>query len=713
MNKFIALLLILPCIFLSKAYAQDTEPFGGDLIRCMTQIRQDRLMTADPGMLSMEEYEAWLQTRIVEYERNPANATRSVITIPVVVHIIHNGEAIGTESNLSAERVASQIEVLNEDFRRMQGTPGFNAHEDGADIEIEFCLADKDPNGVGMMEAGIDRIDRSSMSFDDPPFTQGYVEQVIKAPTIWDPYKYMNIWVCELQTNVLGFATYPDPSGLPGFNNFGVDDTNDGVVINNRSFGRTTELSPPYNEGRSTTHEVGHWLGLRHIWGDGPCGSDDYCDDTPAADAAHYGCPNAPESCGELSMFQNYMDYTDDRCMNIFTKDQKTRMRVIMDNSKRRKELLQSDACTPVTDPPTSLFEVDVIEGCPGLVVHYQDDSENRPETWEWHFPGGTPATSNARHPVVTYPVIGQYDATLITHNPYGSDTLLKEGVVTVRKSIVPSTFFAEDFEDGVGDWTVENPDGQAGWEINNQIAGSRNGLRAMYMPMYGYGAVGERDRLISPILNFRGKYQVRLRFQHAYRQFSNDRRDSLIVSLSTDGGQTYPHRLFAAAENGLGTLATNAELATEFVPTRNDDWCYAGNVGLECLDIDLSDFDDFTNVRIMFETYNGDGNNLFIDEVMIEGACQKESEPGVVDFRLFPNPNDGLFTLETELDTDSEVSLRIVDLLGRRVYQTTYTAALGPYLKDIDLRGLGSSTYIIELKTSNGIGVKKVVVRP
>ena len=712
MNKFFALFILLSCVWSAKVNAQETAPFGSEIIRCMTQIRQDRLTATHPDMLSMEAYEAWLQPQIEAYKRNASNAPRAIITLPVIVHIIHNGEAIGTGANISAERVTSQIEVLNEDFRRMQGTPGFNAHPDGADIEIEFCLVDKDPDGLAMAEAGINRVDRASKGFTEPPYSQSYADDRIKSTTIWDPYRYMNVWVCELETNVLGFATYPDPSGLQGFNNFNVDDTNDGVVINNRSFGRTSELPSPYNQGRSTTHEVGHWLGLRHIWGDGPCGSDDYCDDTPAASQANYGCPTSPTSCGVPSMYENYMDYTDDRCMNIFTACQKMRMRVIMDSSRRRKELLLSDACTPVTDPPVSAFDTDVVEGCPGLVVHYQDDSDNRPDAWEWHFPGGTPETSDARHPVVTYPIIGQYDATLITHNPYGSDTLTKTAVISIKTSTIPSIFFSEGFEDGLNEWTVDNPDGQAGWQLNSQIAGTPNGLNAMFMPLYDYNAIGQRDALISPILNFRGKYQIKLRFHHAYRQYDNTRNDSLIVSLSSDGGQTYPHRLFSAAENGLGTLATSATLTNEFVPTRNDDWCHTGNVGLDCMEFDLSEFDDFTNVRLKFETYNGNGNNVFIDEITIEGACKRETEPGVIDFRLYPNPNNGLFTLETDFEMDSTVELRIVDLLGRRVYQGTYLAGLGPYRQEVDLQGLGSATYIVEVKVPGATGVKKMVVR-
>ena len=128
---------------------------------------------------------------------------------------------------------------------------------------------------------------------------------------IWDPNKYLNIYVCDL-SNALGFASFP-----------GTSQSRDAVVINYNNFG-TINILAPYNKGRTATHEVGHWLNLLHIWGDGNCGNDQV-DDTPIQNSANYGCPSHPSpSCSnEGDMFQNFMDYTDDGCMNLFTNGQK------------------------------------------------------------------------------------------------------------------------------------------------------------------------------------------------------------------------------------------------------------------------------------------------------------------------------------------------------------------------------------------------------
>jgi hypothetical protein len=145
--------------------------------------------------------------------------------------------------------------------------------------------------------------------------------------------------------NLLGYAQFPDGSGLAGLeDSYGTAQT-DGIVIGYKYFGSSDKgdfpvLLAPFDLGRTTTHEVGHWLGLRHIWGDGDCSVDDFCGDTPNASEPSYGCPVNKTSCGSLDMVENYMDYTDDICMNSFTPDQAERMHTVLKTSPRRAELV-------------------------------------------------------------------------------------------------------------------------------------------------------------------------------------------------------------------------------------------------------------------------------------------------------------------------------------------------------------------------------------
>ena len=255
-----------------------------------------------------------------------------IISIPVVVHLLYNT----AEQNISDAQIRSQIEVLNRDFRRMN-TDAVNTplafRSVAADTRIMFCLAQVDPNGH--ITKGIVRkfTGKNFFQADD-----GMKYAAVGGDNAWDSKKYLNIWVCSLFGRSLGYATIP---GGPA--------EKDGLVINYDVFGKTGSLKPPYDKGRTTTHEVGHWLGLKHIWGDSNCGTDDI-EDTPSQLSYNFHCPAFPHisSCSPDSngdMFMNYMDFTDDVCMNMFTTGQKIKMRSVFALNGARNSFLNSFAC--------------------------------------------------------------------------------------------------------------------------------------------------------------------------------------------------------------------------------------------------------------------------------------------------------------------------------------------------------------------------------
>lgn len=357
------LLLILTCwVFGQKknTNTQDKIVFGrtytleelrktDGFVRCASSEYEAMLQKQNPSRMTEKEFEDWIGPLIANAQFNKSQ-NGGIITIPVVVHVIHSGETLGTAPNITDAQVQSQITVMNNDYRKLSGTPGFNTNPAGADTMIQFALAKVDPNGNPTN--GIDRINLCQASW-----STAAIDSYVKPTTIWDPTKYMNMWSVNFSdSDLLGYAQFPSASTLPGLASDGGYADTDGVVANYSTFGSiayndgTFMLNAPYNRGRTMTHEVGHFLGLRHIWGDSNCGND-YCADTPIHKTSNGGCPSHPRSntCGTADeMFENYMDYTNDSCMNIFTINQKDRMTTVMNNSPRRMELKTSTADLPI-----------------------------------------------------------------------------------------------------------------------------------------------------------------------------------------------------------------------------------------------------------------------------------------------------------------------------------------------------------------------------
>jgi len=315
------------------------------LVKCASYEHNKKLR--QEGKLSSDEDFEKMISRAIAKDKLAANNGKmaTIYTIPVVVHVYHKGEAIGTGTNISDAIINSQITVLNQDFRRMTGTPGHNTNAVGADTEIQFCLAKKDPNGN--VTTGITRTQGISGSYTDTAFN------IVKPNTQWDPTKYLNIWVADLGAQLLGYAQFPHANGVISGMSGGYAGGNantDGVVMGPNFFGSsditTVNGSAPYDKGRTTTHEVGHWLGLKHITGDSNCG-DDNCADTPTqgAQTGQGTACNPTTSCSSTDMIENYMDYSNDTCMNIFTADQTARMRAILNpanNIVNRGTLVQA-----------------------------------------------------------------------------------------------------------------------------------------------------------------------------------------------------------------------------------------------------------------------------------------------------------------------------------------------------------------------------------
>jgi hypothetical protein len=288
---------------------------------CGTMIVHERLLRTDPSYMAARSDS---ENRAFTYSRRPDLIGRTGVTvIPVVVHVVYNGAA----QNISDAQVQSQIDVLNHDFRKtnadVSSTPAV-FQPLTADARVEFELATTDPSGNPTN--GITRTSTTAAGFTDD-------NKVKHASTggadAWPRDNYLNLWVCRLTGGLLGYAQFPG----------GPADT-DGVVILDTAFGNTGTAAAPFNLGRTATHEIGHWLNLRHIWGDdgNGCSGDDFVADTPNCAGANTGVPAFPHiTCSNGpngDLFMNYMDYTDDAGMFMFTGGQVTRMQASLDGDR-------------------------------------------------------------------------------------------------------------------------------------------------------------------------------------------------------------------------------------------------------------------------------------------------------------------------------------------------------------------------------------------
>ncbi|MCW5907557.1 MAG: T9SS type A sorting domain-containing protein [Chitinophagales bacterium] len=306
--------------------------------RCSTMEYLEEQLKADPTLAArMQEIEQHTQHFIQQNE----DASRAVVTIPVVVHVVYNTAA----QNISDAQINAQIAQLNADFARLNSDAGNTPSAFAglaANTNIQFCLAQRDPSGNPT--TGIVRKQTTVTSFSSNDAVKKSSQGGSDA---WPASSYLNLWSCNLGGGLLGYAQFPGGAA-----------STDGVVVLYSSVGSLAQpgTASPYHYGRTATHEVGHWLNLRHIWGDDntACTGSDQVNDTPNQAGYTSGCPLFPktDACSPSSpgvMFMNYMDYSYDGCMNMFTQGQSSRMNALFSTGGARVSLLSSNGCNAAT----------------------------------------------------------------------------------------------------------------------------------------------------------------------------------------------------------------------------------------------------------------------------------------------------------------------------------------------------------------------------
>ncbi|MET4075781.1 M43 family zinc metalloprotease [Hymenobacter sp. UYCo722] len=321
----------------SPALAQDARFEFGTGSESITTRRACGAMEVLAAQLAADPAQAQRMAAIEAHAQrvlsNPALARTAAgtVIIPVVVHVLYNTAA----QNISDAQVQSQIDVLNEDFRKLNADASKTPTQFAglaADANVQFVLAKRDPSGAATTGVIHKQTKTASWSTND-----AVKNSKRGGDNAWDASKYLNLWACNLGQGLLGYAQFPGGAA-----------STDGVVILYSAFGSRAKYAAgtyttTYDLGRTATHEVGHWLNLRHIWGDASCGNDQVAD-TPTQQTSNYGCPVFPHvtcsNSGDMSM--NYMDYTDDQCMYMFSTGQSARMNALFATGGARTGLLTS-----------------------------------------------------------------------------------------------------------------------------------------------------------------------------------------------------------------------------------------------------------------------------------------------------------------------------------------------------------------------------------
>ena len=673
---------------------------------CGTVEYQQQLQEQNPGYENTEQFEEWLKQRIDDKNR-PQNlrlfsVKEPLLQIPVVVHVVHNGEPYGEGSNIPDEQILSQIEALNEDFRR-QNTDADQTliifQPVAADTEIEFVLARQDPDG--QPTTGIIRLQGSQTSWSFNTDTE------LKSLSYWPAEDYMNIWVTVLGGGLLGYAQLPI-SNLPGLEDGSTNALTDGVVIGHQYFGSSAkfpeaELEAPWDLGRTTTHEVGHFLGLRHIWGDCGCSCDDYVADTPLQENSTNNCPETKQSCGNQNMFQNYMDYTDDACMNIFTSLQKERMRIVLESSPRRLTLPGSPGLNDPIVANVDLGIRNIIEPSHGIcessiipsieVRSYGSDLVNsatievlvndvilESRNFDLNLTKLESQTVVFSETPVPGPGSAIFEFRIIEVNGNPDENSENDTIsIDVLIPYLVNLPIDETFETDPVTWTIQNNDNDITWE--QWQSPSKDLLNhAMRLNFNDYNSLGELDFLISPQIDLNGATTVELLFDLSYAYSPGFNNDQLTIALSENCGQTFDLVIFN--RKGI-SLSTTENTSLPFIPTDRSDW--------QRMSINLNQFADSDGIQIAFIGINGGGNNLYLDNITVVGqdfidiGISELSKPGYVFC------DEGF---QPELTIENTGSLTINDV------ELSYTINNGPQIvKSYSALGIDpGSIYNLEL---------------
>lgn len=626
--------------------------------KCGTNHMFGQLLLSNPSLKeAIEESDRQLAHQAEEYSRTTQTkrTQNNVIIIPVVFHVIYD-DAI---SNISREQIMDGLRVLNEDFRRLNADTVNTRQifkDRAADVEIEFQLASIDP--FGNCTDGINRI-FSSLTNN--------ANDNVKNLSMWSNRRYLNIWVVKniqlpnqpSQGVVLGYAYRPFA------NQQGI---NDGIVIRHDRIGT---IGTSTSRGRTLTHEVGHFLGLKHPF-DGGCLQGDDIADTPPVATESFGCNLQKNTCTNdvpdlPDMIENYMDYANDNCMNIFTIGQRNYMRNVLQSFGHRAELvsqanLQRVGLVNNTQcPPKAIGFAPRRVLCVGDTAQFIDISAGGPATSRvWSFSGATPTTSTQPNPHIIFTQPGLHKVELTLSNAAGSSTFKKYDYITVRpKPANFGNFLQEDFSVTwlpSFNWFVEDVH-SVGSSWTTAMNAGYNDTRSARVLNFD-SLAGTVHNLISPTVDVRFSTGLSLRFKYAYARRHPDNSDALRLYVSLNCGRTW---ILRRAVLGAQLVTAPDMPYGIFVPANNSEW--------KEVTVPLGIYANNPNdIMFRWEFTSGGGNTIYIDDIYLDVTIGTDHWDASDKISLYPNPAriGSVVIFDTPLNFGTNV--RLVNLTGQVV---------------------------------------------
>ena len=678
------------------AFAQDGSP-----IRYCGQWKMEQaFFNAHPEQRAIAEQ---ADARLEWETRNFTDANRDeLIVIPVVFHVIHyNGP-----ENISDEQVLSGIEVMNRDFRKLNPDADDVISEFeaiAADSEIEFRLAQIDPQGD--CHTGINRI-VSPLTYDGG----GEVKDLIQ----WPRNSYLNIWVVENANGAAGYSLYPGSvNGAQGAGN-------DGIVV---AHDYTGNIGTSNNyRSRTLTHEAGHWMNLRHLWGNSNspgdsenCDMDDQVSDTPVT-SGWTSCNVDGSTCGSLDNVQNYMEYS--YCGRMFSEGQRTRMRAAMNSGVAQRNQLWTPENLEETGVNLEPILCEALFGasrqtiCVGDTVQFFDDSYHGVTGWAWEFGDGNSA--NDENPFHSFDEPGNYDVTLTVSNAGNEVSLTELGFIQVLDPDGMALPFTENFEAEELDdnwFMVDVSNDGDGWEVTS-VAGY-TGEQSLRIHNWSNNIEFNRDQLISQAMDMSEAELIQVTYKWAYcykgnNEDEDDTDDRLKVYASPNCGETWSLRRM---HRGFTDLPSAPPHPFVFTPNGQDEW------NSYVLEIPYAQF--YTeNFRIMFEFESRLGNNIFLDDINITAYTASdllELEVGEgVDFEVYPNPaqDEATVSFSTRL-TYQTMDIAFMDLTGRTLWSKTQRNVIpGLHLVDLPIAEWSAGTYLVSVVLDGRRFTKQLVIQ-